>query len=531
MINSIHRIVKQVSDTPVSVALWVSAFLGVVALRYFLEIFSSPSLDGAILVTGPSLLHVGLFFLGSVFLSIVVAHKIAGIPLLQLTRSVLFVLPIMWLAPVIDIPMGGAHMAYLFNLEPSTAVSYFFQYFGPFTLTPEITIGQRIELGLLIALFGGYVYLQTRRLVAAVGVMIGQYVLLFVLAILPSIIAWMLPNGDFFATLPSTLLARSFTYGVDLNNVTYILERLFDVAMAQLFYLVFCISFLYWGRRAVSNVYEAVVSNLRYERMFHFGLMVVLGVLLAISSGAAISWYVFDVITFGVTAFVVLFACLFAIVLNDLVDEPIDRVSNTERPLVTGQLGKKEMHDLALVFGLLMAVGASTLGLHAFGWVSIFTASYYVYSVPPLRLKRIPLFSSLLIGVASLAFLLLGFYLMMPTRSLAVFPGIIGVLLVVSMTLITNVRDLKDVEGDAAAGIKTIPTLLGDVRARQVMSIMTAAAYVLVPILIPVTLLWLPSLLAAVLSAYALLSGKGEKPIFIIYFCYIAFLVAVLARV
>lgn len=514
-----------------SVSLWISAFVGVVAIRFFLEIFSSPTIDGAVLITGPALLHVGLFFLASVFLSVILAHRIAGIPLPQLTRSVLFVLPIMWLAPAIDIPMGGGRMAYLFNLSPSTAISYFFQYFGPLALASEVTVGQRIELLLLILLFGGYVYIQTRRLMAAVGVMIGQYALLFVLAILPSIMGWMLPSGDFFATLPSTLFARSFTYGVDLNNMAFVVERFFDVAMAQLFYLVFCMVFLYWSRGAAHRVYRAVVDNLRPERMFHFGLMVLLGVLLALSSGAVIAGSVFDAITLGVAVFVVLFACLFAIVMNDLVDEPIDRVSNTERPLVTGKLTKSDMHDLALVFGLFTAVGAGTLGLHAFGWVSVFTASYYIYSVPPLRLKRIPLFSSLLIGVASLAFLLLGFYLVMPVRSLVVFPGAIGLLLVISMTLITNVRDLKDIEGDAAAGIKTIPTLLGDIRARQMMSIMTAVAYLLVPIFIPVTLLWPPSLAAAGLSGYTLLSGKGEKPIFMIYFGYIAVLVAVLARV
>jgi 4-hydroxybenzoate polyprenyltransferase len=256
--------------------------------------------------------------------------------------------------------------------------------------------------------------------------------------------------------------------------------------------------------------------------------MFVLGVFVALSSGVMISWVFLDLVTFLVALCSMISACIFAIITNDLVDESIDRISNPERPLVTGALTTEIMRDGARIALLSTLLGGLALGSYALFWLSVFTAAYYVYSAPPLRLKRVPVLSSFFIGLASVSFMLLGFYLVSYDQTLLAFPGRLAFLVVASMMLLTNVRDLKDIDGDRAAGINTLPVILGDRRARRIMGIMALGAYALVPLCIPVRSLWVPSLIAGLGSWYLLEKGRTERAIFSVYFVYLVGLVAML---
>jgi 4-hydroxybenzoate polyprenyltransferase len=274
---------------------------------------------------------------------------------------------------------------------------------------------------------------------------------------------------------------------------------------------------------------RAVLKNIRPERLAHFFIFGILGGLIALAEGSKINWTVLDFITIAVAVFTIAFAWIFAVVVNDIVDEHIDAISNADRPLITGALSLEMMKNVAFVSGVMMFAGALALGSYATFWILLFSVSYYIYSAPPLRLKRVPILSSAFIGVSTLAIMMLGFFLISANQALAAFPTPIALLVILFMTTITNVRDLKDIKGDAAAGIWTLPTLLGDRRSRVVIGAMVFIAYALVPLLIPIPILWAPSLIAGGASWAGLVRGMGERFVFPLYFLYLISVVSLLS--
>ncbi|MCX6789915.1 MAG: UbiA family prenyltransferase [Candidatus Kaiserbacteria bacterium] len=518
----IEKWITSLETAPMSVAGWIAGFIGVVWIRCFLEAFSSPNKSGYLTSDLPTLLHYTLFYAAVIFLTVVCVSIATGISSTKMMRSVIFMLPLMWIAPLIDLMQKGSHMTYIFAANAEILFADFITCFG------GATLGLRIELGLLVLLLGGYVYLHTKRSSTAfVGMVVG-YVVIFIAGSLPTLISFLLPTNGLFVSLQNSMLSHSFLHPSANYSVYRTLELLFDAGMAQSWYLILSIFGFAWLYRAQEDVVRALSHNLRPERIGHFMLMALLGGLIAFSAGSQISWTIFDFLTIAITGITILFTCIFAIISNDLVDESIDVISNIERPLVTGALTRKNMRDAGLVSGIMTILGALTLGSYATFWILVFTAAYYIYSVPPLRLKRVPLLASVFIGIATLVMMLLGFFLVSTNQALSAFPTSIALLVVVFMTLSANVRDLKDIEGDSSAGISTLPTLLGEKRARMTIGALMCIAYLFVPILIPISILWVPSSIAGVVSWGGLIQGKGERFVFPVYFMYLASVVLLL---
>ena len=531
MPRMLERYITKLETAPMSIAGWLAAFAGIVWVRYFLEAFSSPNVSGFVPSDMPTLLHYALFYLAAVVVTVVVVGTVSRLPLLPMMRTLIFILPLMWLAPLIDLANGGAHMAYLFAASPFALLKDFFTYFGPFTAY-GITLGLRIELGLLIFMLGAFVFIKTKKLSKAFLGMVVGYVVIFASVSLPSVMGFFLPanaSGAVFAgSLSNALVSHNFLHPSETYTAYRTLELLFDASMAQTWFVILVIAGGAWLYLVRKNVMVAMIRNIRPERAIHFIIFAFLGGLIALSEGTKVNWTVLDFITIVVAALTIIFAWAFAVITNDLVDESIDTVSNTDRPLVTGTLSSGMMRDAALVCGVMTTLGALALGSYALFWMLVFSAAYYIYSVPPLRLKRIPILASAFIGVATLATMLLGFFLISTNQGLAAFPSQIALLVVLFMTLITNVRDLKDIKGDNAAGIWTIPTLLGNRRARIVIGAMTFVAYALVPLFIPVPILWAPSLIIGVASWVGLVQGRGERFAFSLYFFYLASIILLL---
>lgn len=532
MFEKVERFVTSLETTPMSIATWLAGFVGVVWIRYFLEAFSSPNISGYLPSDLPTLLHYTLFYAAVICVTVVCVSATTGIPPMKMMRVVIFVLPVMWLGPLIDLVCGGStHISYLFVANSSVLLHDFLTYFGPLTGVGA-TLGLRIELGILILMLGIYVFIHTKRLIMAILGMCAVYVVVFITAVLPSLIAFLFPLGagdtGLFLALQNALISHDFLHPSETYSAYRTLELLFDAIMAQTWYVVLCISGVIWTYHVKKDVVIAIFRNIRLERLFHFIVIAFLGGLIALSGGSLITWTILDFITIAVAVITIVFACIFAIAVNDIVDEPIDAISNTNRPLVTGTLSRSMMWNIELASGLMALAGALALGSYATFWILVFSATYYIYSVPPLRLKRVPVLASALIGIATLSMMLFGFFLVSTNQMLTAFPAPIALLVVLFMTLVANVRDLKDVEGDAAVGISTLPTLLGEKRSRMVIGVLMCVAYLFVPVLIPVSILWIPSGIAGIASWGGLIQGKGERLVFSIYFIYLASIVLLL---
>lgn len=524
----IEKLITSLEDTPISVVSWLAAFGGVIWIRYLIESFSSPNISGFLPSDSPTLLHYTLYYLATVVLVVVVVSAVTHVSALRMMRALIFVLPVIWLGPLIDLVRGAStHISYVFVKTPATLLHDFLTYFGPLTGVGA-TFGLRIELAILILILGIYVYSHTKRFSAALIGMVALYTVVFLTAVLPSLLGFLLPSSGLFIALQNALVSHNFLHPSEIYSIYRVSELWFNAIMAQTLFLILCVSSAVWFYRVYRGAVVAIFRNIRPERVALYLVVALLGGFIALAEGSLVHWTILDIITIVTGVFVIIFAILFAIAINDLVDEPIDKISNTDRPLVTGALTRETMREAGFISASMMLLGALSLGSYSTFFILIFTASYYVYSAPPLRLKRVPILASILIGVAALSIMLFGFFLISTNQELRAFPAPIALLVVLFMALVANIRDIKDIKGDAAAGIWTLPTLLGDRRSRMVIGGMTFVACLLVPIFIPIKILWIPSLIAGVVSWVGLVRGLGERFLFPLYFLYIASVVLLL---
>lgn len=160
----------------------------------------------------------------------------------------------------------------------------------------------------------------------------------------------------------------------------------------------------------------------------------------------------------------------FSIITNNITDVGIDEVSNPSRPLVASKISLSRYYLAAGVLLVVALVCALAVSVVACFIVALFIGNYFMYSMPPLRLKRVPFFSKLAIVINSGALMMAGFsaFTVLEPSVIARFAAEVPMLpfstlclLFCVLLLATNFIDIKDYEGDKKEGINTLPVLLG----------------------------------------------------------------------
>lgn len=531
----INKILEKVENTAVPLWQWCAGFVGILFVRFFLENISDPTPSFPGTPDPAMLVHYSLFYLG-IFISLSLALR-AFIPdISKITKFLFFGLPVIWLPPIVDLIIshgGGYRMAYLFPGTGGLLLNSFLHMGGsaPFG---GVTPGLRVELiAILIGVFA-YAFAKTKSFVRSFGATIATYLVWFFWLLLPFLIAaadWFFGAGPATApSLPSLTsvflsshLLQNFIRPNLLPSYPYALETAVNVGISAVSYLFDFLLVTLWVFFYNPNIIKSLGRNLRLGRIAHYFGMIAVGALAAIKmepSPAFANWV--DIVLFVSLALAFFSAFLFAIGVNDLADTKIDRISNRTRPLPSGALGEREFSDSNVFFLLWLLVGGFICGYWALFTIIIFTVAYYLYSAPPLRLKRIPLVSSFLISLATLGTLMAGFYFVDANKLVSDFPIRFIALIIICITLAVNFKDIKDIAGDRADNIWTIPVVFGEERGKQVVGAMLAAAFLAVPAILGSWMLFLPSLIAAAIGYYfVIMKNYREWRIFALYFAYL----------
>ena len=524
-----RRFLQSIEHAPLSAPAFAAAFAALVLIRALIESFSAGSGSGFLSLDPSTLVHYGTYFL-AVYLSLALILGLASRDYPGAQRAALFILPIVWLPPAIDLLVsGGAPMSYLIR-EPSELLSAFFSLANPFA-SGGPTLGQKVATALLLAFVVWYARVKGRDLLVALLSALCLYLALFMLGALPSLLyagALLLgaPAVGVLSFLSDALAHSSLGYASfpalsGAASSATLLESGFNVLMAALFTLIsFPLGTLLLSKSAPA--FRAHARNFRPLRVFHFLVLILAGAGAALLSGASL--HPLDLLPLGALLFAWCASCYYAVAVNDLEDEEIDRVSSPERPIPSGVVSREGMRDAAaLSFAALLLAGSSA-GYYPFFFLLAFTASYYVYSASPLRLKRVPLLSSFLIGCAALSAVCAGYFLFYPGREFGAFPALPAIGIVVFYTLFSHFRDLKDLAGDTAAGIPTVAALLknrfGERGAFTSIGILVALAFLSTPLFFPVPV---PLALVTALLGYTICAVRPyvERRLFLLFFSFL----------
>ncbi|MGC9598888.1 MAG: UbiA family prenyltransferase [Minisyncoccia bacterium] len=538
----IAKALRRIEDVTAPFWQWCAGFLGILFVRFFLENLSSPAPSFPGTPDAATLVHYFLFYV-TIFISFSLVLYLFIPDLTKITKFLFFGLPIIWLPPIVDLIVshgGGYHIAYIFPENIGALWNDFLRMGGSSPLG-GVTPGLRAELIAILAGSLAYAFVKTKSVIKSIGAAFSMYLVWFFLFVFPALIAaaarlW--AGGSPVAPLLSSLtsgflsshLLPNFIKPNLLPSYVHATEIGFNIGTAAIFYLFDFILIAYWAFLCNPRTVAALVHNVRPGRTAYYLGMIVLGVIIAEKLGPAsafTSWV--DFVLFLVLLLAYFSAFLFAVGMNDLADVKIDRISNSHRPLPSGILREADIANSNVFFLTSSLIGGFISGYWTLFAIAVFTAAYYIYSAPPLRLKRIPFISTFLIAIATLGTLMAGFYFADANKLVSDFPIRLVALILICITLAVNFKDIKDVAGDRADNVWTIPVIFGEERGKQIVGILLAAAFLAVPVILANWLLFLPSLAAAILGyIFSIAKNYREWKIFVLYFLYLAVVGAIL---
>src|SRR3989344_919674 len=523
--NLLNKIVNQ----KISIFSWVAGFVGILITRFFLEALSSRSGSGFLAIDTSTLIHYFLFFLSFMlvfmfFLKLFVFKKNQAnlIPTLALLAfSSIFI------APIIDYLYtfwsgNGLTMAYIFEGRDSILHSLL-TFFGP-NIHTGITMGIRVEVAIILLATSMLTYILNHKLNKSFFNLIILYVLIFIFLAAPSILSIIFSNAknsyDVFLFFENSLRGvTSSNYlhpSLQYAGMARFFETTFNFTMSKIFFIFSSILASVWFYINNRLVFKEILKNSRPERIAHYFLMILLGITLVGDRTifGLFNWV--DWLSLIVLLLSLYFSWMFAVCVNDIVDTPIDKVSNTGRPLAQGSITTEKMREGAFIFLIASIIGGFLVGIYALFFLLAFTALYYIYSAPPTRFKLIPFFSSFLIGLCCLSVVLAGFFTFSPLKTSSAFEPQNAIAIVVIFFLWSHIRDMKDIDGDREEGVPTVPVIFGN-RGPMMVAVLSSLAYLLVPVFFGSWIVW-PAIIASLFNYYFIMMVHyREKFVFWVY--------------
>lgn len=435
------RVVAYLENSKVSIFNYIATFLAIFFVRYFVEAFSQrrnyfnlPSLTLMM-----DMIHFLLAYVALLFMLALMLYAMLKVPMRNILAILLVGAAIMILGPLLDIIISGGEGVSIYYNHPEDGINLiksFLTYFGGID---GVSMGLKIEIGFI--LLGMFIYARVHSLsyIKSLLVAIFAYAIILFWGSSPCVVRYVL-----------TIL------GVDYNFSTPL--------MINYFLMVDIILFLIIGYYLNASAFMVLVKDMRASRILYYELNLLFGMALCLSvQFASPSFYVYkhiNIVPAIILAMIsVFFGCLYSLIVNNLNDIKIDQISNPSRPLVAGSIDVDDYRivaNIALFISFFYALMSDAKTVLVVGSL---VGSYYIYSSPPIRFKRAFIFSKAVIGLNAFSLVVLGFVL--AGEVMFQFPGIIAVIYLIGISLAANFIDLKDVEGDKAEGIMTLPILLG----------------------------------------------------------------------
>jgi len=491
-----NRLVNYLENLDKPFSYFILTFVFIIALRTLLELFAY----NYFLVARHTLAYY-LWFIVLAISVILIAYLATKESILKISKVVLSGFCLLVIPPLVDFfltCMGEkAVLTYLWPETHKNLALLFLTFGGPLTES-GMTLGLRVELILALLAAFIYFYIKNNHIFKSLFFTFLIYTVVFFLIATPFILE----------NVP--LLLRGI-FKIDHTALrTYYFLFLITVLAIPLFYL------------AHNRLFKLIWRNLRFSRVLHYELMFLLGVVLSLRTPLAkipglpenifvltennLAFLIF-------TPFIILCSFTFAVIINDIEDYQIDLISNKERPLIKRSVSLATYRKISWAFFAIALTYSLIINFRLFFIALLMMGIYFLYSAPPLRFKRVPIFSKLAISFNSLILVILG--LMAMKRLIIPQPDVI--IFFLSFTLSANFIDLKDYAGDKEAGIKTLPTIVGLKKAKLYIGLFFILNYLLLTRFVKEWYFAVPFALLGLFQFY-LINRKNYQEKYVLYF-------------
>jgi 4-hydroxybenzoate polyprenyltransferase len=519
--HSLRKILENIENTPQTLLGFLGAFTMLIVLRL--------SIEGALGLFAPSTFqvffvefsHTFLFFLFAFILFLPLLSWLTKESILRTVNTLLFGFFIILTPPIIDTLLFG-HNGFWSFYEFDGFLGLILRYFTFFGDTPSIGITTGVRLEVLLVTLGSIVliYTKTRSILRSLLGGILMYSLFFILGTFPSWITLMVQSfSPGFLEVNEISVARLFlTPDNILSQGSLDIRSVLGIKMSLWYALLILLSIaiLFWQQR--KDHFLALYHNARFPQVFYHGGLVSVGALLATHfEDLSLPSNHFSYLAFFLLILSAVFAWLTSVVANDFYDTHIDTQTNPTRPLITKVIDPSSYRDYGVIFCLTSLFFAALVSSQSLLLVLSYQVCAWIYSAPPFRLKRFPLIATLFAASASMLLLVAGYLSVSETHSLALLPTHLLLYLLVFLTLMLPLKDFKDIPGDAADGVYTIPVILGDVWGKRVLGSLLFIIFVLSPVILNALSLLPLALIIGSIGFWTIQNGTADQKSF---FCY-----------
>lgn len=513
MQKQISRLIKNLEDQPLSLWSWLTAFSSLVIIRIFLEnLVMTSSTSKAFFY---EIVHYFLFFFLTYSVFTLFLGYFLKIEMKKISNIALFGFLIILLPPIIDYFFCGRDCWRTYEFEGTQALLVSaFTFFGQ-NVSVGATVGVKMEIILALILIFTYAHIKTEKILKAGVIVVISYAIFFLLAFLPT----------FAVTLINAFEKRTFVVSADdifqylesKNNVFFPHVINAQAAINIKMSLIICFLLLVLiGLYLILNQRQklfAFLRNARYPQLLvHWGLIVIGMGLAWLYTKTKIEINIFNLLAFALFETAIACAWLASVVFNDIADENTDKITpNKIRPLITGAINRKEFLNIGLVLLIASFSITALISLKAALFLAVYQAVAWIYSVGPLRLKRLPFVSTFLSSVALLLILFSGYVSISPEQNLQGLPLPIIAMLIIVFTLSLPVKDLKDIEGDKKEGVYTIPVLFGKHWGKIIIGTGIFISFLLSVIFFQeIRLFWWATIFGGIAFFIIMISGKNK---------------------
>jgi 4-hydroxybenzoate polyprenyltransferase len=197
--------------------------------------------------------------------------------------------------------------------------------------------------------------------------------------------------------------------------------------------------------------------------------------------------------------------------LNHIYDLEIDRVNKPKRPLPSGRLTIAQAWRFTIityVLALVLAWLVAPQGRHECFWLVLTAVVFtYIYSVPPLRTKRLGIWANVTIAIPRGVLLKVAGWSSVKTI-MGIEPWYIGAIFGLFLLGATTTKDFADMDGDRRGGCRTLPIQYGVRRAAWMISPSFVVPFMMIPLGAWLHVLtgnfWLLQALGTVMTLYGL---------------------------
>lgn len=511
------------------------SLISIIAIRILLENYSNQAFSGYLFGWEDTFLHFPAYYISTFLSFAILLYVQTNRPISDINQFLTKIFILMWIPPIIDLFVtngeGDKMMLILRDIQEIPMI--FVKLLSPFS-TMGITFGTHIASFLLLLTMSIYVYKYKLSILKSLSTIIIGYTILFMYAIIPTIIAFIQSltfKTDTVQQLYSSQLAESWIKITQEKTIVVFSQIaqetiLQNILMARIFFVVLVIQLGILLFISHKRYWSVIKKSLRIERVFNYFLLAIIGMLIAKNLQSQLGMgNVVNQITLVTFIFTLAVSSILAVFINDAEDIKIDEISNSQRPLAKKDCTLKEWHEIRFILIILTVFGIATLNRAAGFFLLLVQAVYYLYSSHPLRLKKHFISSSFVMGFATVAATMSGFFLVSADQRLVAFPIKAIFIIGLVQALLSNMKDIKDYKGDKIEDIKTLPVVFGLKKSKIIIGLLYVTVFLTLPFFLSIDSMYLFSFILSIFVFY-LFTKKHyqEKYIFLTMFAYMGVL-------